>query len=360
MKNSKKIILLISSIAISFLILEFFLRILSVELPESDYDGVLYSNYSKDEMNLNLPYRHKNHGGNCVKERFNKKMRWHPRFGYNDKDVDLKCISKLFDQNKINIIFMGGSAMANYETPNYLTSIEYYMFQNDDQFRSVNLAESGARLSNELSIFLEYVPKMLNKPDFIFFFDGYNEFNSIRYNGNPEDDYYWTGGVKKRVHEPSKFYFDVALERSHFLKFLLNNILGFSSSRIQGKEIKKSKILNSAEDYIYRKEILTELCEVYEIECIFILQPAFVLSKNLNNKTDLQIKKWHEKYFKNDQMILETGYKKIILSDKKIYDLKNIFDDKSNIYFDYVHSNKYGSEIIGNNLRKILNNKLNF
>jgi hypothetical protein len=65
---------------------------------------------------------------------------------------------------------MGGSGMANYESPNYLTSIENYIFLNDDRFRSINLAEGGARLSNELSIFVENIPKLKKKPDLIIFF----------------------------------------------------------------------------------------------------------------------------------------------------------------------------------------------
>jgi hypothetical protein len=250
---------------------------------------------------------------------------------------------------------MGGSAIANYETPNFLTSIEYYMFENSDEFRSINLAERGARLSNELSIFIEYVPKMKIKPDIIIFFDGYNEFNAIRYNGEPDDDFFWAAGVKRRVHEPYKFYFDIVIERSHLFKFLLHDIFGLSSARIQPDEIAKAKIIESARDYVYRKNILDNLCSVYKIKCIYILQPVFVLSKNLIGKTDQQISKLILKHFKNDEMIYKIGYAEILNLDRSVkYNLTNIFDNQSNIYFDYVHTNKYGSKIIGKELRKIL------
>ena len=53
--------------------------------------------------------------------------------------------------------------MANAETPNYLSSIEYFAFKdNINEYRSINLGESGARISNHLSMFLEYVPKIKN------------------------------------------------------------------------------------------------------------------------------------------------------------------------------------------------------
>lgn len=355
MKTFKEKILVISSIVISLLFIELSFRIVSVDLPASDLKSSFYKEYSIEELDLSLPFRHKNHGGECIKPRFIKKMQWHPRFGYNDKNINFDCVEQLFSQGKTNIIFMGGSAMANYQTPNYLTSIEYLMFKNSGEFRSINLAEAGARLSNELSIFIEYVPKMKIKPDIIIFFDGYNEFNGIRYNGEPEDDFHWAAGIKRRIHEPSKFYFDVAIERSHLFKFLFHGVLGFSSVRIQSNEIAKSKITETARDYVYRKNILNNLCSTYKIKCIYVLQPVFVLSKNLTGKTDQQISKWTLKHFKNDEMIYKVGYAEILNLDRSVkYNLSNIFDNQSNIYIDYVHFNKYGSEIIGKELRKIL------
>jgi hypothetical protein len=354
-KILKEKILVLSSIIISLLFIELFLRILSVNLPVSDLKSPLYKEYSKEELDLSLPFRHKNHGGECIKINSRKKMRWHPRFGRNDKNIDFDCVEQLFSEGKNNIIFMGGSAMASYETPNFLTSIEYYMFKNTDAFRSINLAEGGARLSNELSIFIEYVPKMKIKPDIIIFFNGYNEFNGIRYNGEPDDDYYWAAGVKRRVHEPYKFYFDVVIERSHLFKFLFHGIFGFSSVRIPPEQIAKSKIIEAAKDYVYRKNILNNLCDDYKIKCIYVLQPAFVLSKNLTGKTDQQINKWILKYYKFDEMITKLGYNEILNLSRQTKSLTNIFDNQSNIYFDYVHTNKYGSEIIGKELRKILN-----
>ena len=355
MKISKEKILVLSSVIASLLLIELLLKILSVNLPANDLKSALYKEYSVEELDLSIPFRHKNHGGECIKPRFSKKMQWHPRFGWNDKNINFDCLEQLFSEGKTNIIFMGGSAMANYETPNFLTSIEHYMFKNSDEFRSINLAEGGARLSNNLSIFIEYVPKMKIKPDIIIFFDGYNEFNAVQYNGEPDDDFYWTAGVKRRVHEPYKFYFDIVIERSHLFKFLLHGILGLSSARIQPDEIAKSKIIESARDYVYRKNILDNLCSIYKIKCIFTLEPAFVLSKNLIGKTDQQISKFILKHFKNNEMIYKIGYAEILNLDRSVkYSLTNIFDNQSNIYFDFVHTNKYGSEIIGKELRKIL------
>ena len=201
--------------------------------------------------------------------------------------------------------------MANYETPNYLTSIENYMFEEDEKFRSINLAESGARLSNELSIFLEYIPKFKNKPDFVIFFDGYNEFLSIRYNGNPDNDFYWTAGVNRRIHKPFMYYFDLISEKSYLIKFIRQEISKIFSKN-KSDELQVSKIIRSADEYIYRMKILEKLCNVYDTKCIFVLQPIFVLTDGLNGKSDKQIKEWHEVNFKNDKKIYEMGYNRII------------------------------------------------
>ena len=358
MRISKEFILLISSIFIVFLFLELTLRYLEVNLPSKDYDSELYQNYSKQEIDDSLLFRHPNYGGECIKRKKSKKMLWHPRFGYRNKDLDIDCVNSLFEKDKINIVFMGGSAMANYETPNYLTSIENYMFEEDEKFRSINLAESGARLSNELSIFLEYIPKFKNKPDFVIFFDGYNEFLSIRYNGNPDNDFYWTAGGNRRIHKPFMYYFDLISEKSYLIKFIRQEISKIFSKN-KSDELQVSKIIESADEYIYRMKILEKLCNVYDTKCIFVLQPIFVLTDGLNGKSDKQIKEWHEVNFKNDKKIYEMGYNRIIESSNKIYDLRSILDRKSGTYFDYVHSNKTGSKIIGVALKNILNNELN-
>ena len=65
-------------------------------------------------------------------------------------------------------------------------------------------------------------------------------------------------------------------------------------------------------------------------------------------------------FFKNICLIAFNRKFEILNLDKSLkYNLSNIFDNQSNIYFDAVHFNKYGSEIIGKELRKILDFKKN-
>ncbi len=96
MKISKEKILFFSCIIISLLLIELSLRILSINLPVNDLKNPLYKEYSIEELDLSIPFRHKNHGGECIKPRFFKKMQWHPRFGFNDKNINFDCIEELF------------------------------------------------------------------------------------------------------------------------------------------------------------------------------------------------------------------------------------------------------------------------
>ena len=54
---SKEKILLFSSLIVSFLLLELFLRFTSKEIPEVTYDykHVLYKNYTEQELSRNIP-----------------------------------------------------------------------------------------------------------------------------------------------------------------------------------------------------------------------------------------------------------------------------------------------------------------
>lgn len=350
-----------------FLGLEIILRFILGPTVKSNYeklnssnDNFLYKKYSKEELSDKIPYRHEFHGGKCTVfyegyKKANVKLKWHPRYGFEGKAFDIDCINTMFSKKTKNIIFFGGSGMANAETPNYLTSIEYYLFKDNlEKFRSVNFAMSGARLSNNLSIFLEYVPNIKNI-DMAIFYDGVNEFQSIKFLGNPSDDFYWTSGVKKRIHDPTSFFFDVLTSRSKLLEIFFLNILKFDNARIvRNVTVEDKNIELAAIDYIYRKKILEDLCNIYKIKCIFILQPNFYLTKN-NNSSDhyKMIKSFYSKFYSNNENIYKKGYS-ILIKEKNIFNFTDIFDDIKNTYFDDVHSDKKGSEAIGLNLKKIL------
>ena len=108
--------------------------------------------------------------------------------------------------------------MDNIETPNYLTSIEYYLFkENLDKYRSINFSEGGSTLTHNLFQMIEIFHEFKNKSstnslkikiDKIVFMQGYNDFLSIIYNGNPLESFYWTTVIDNKVHNAAIYYFD--------------------------------------------------------------------------------------------------------------------------------------------------------
>ena len=360
---SKKIYLIFCIILIS-LFLEISLRYLlgppNKKMIANFYQNTPYNIYSDEQLDADLKFRHEFHGGECIQLGLaSSKLNWNPRFGYQDKKVDIDCINKLFSSKTKNIIFFGGSVMANAETPNYLSSIEYFAFKdNINEYRSINLGESGARISNHLSMFLEYVPKIKNI-DALFFLDGINEFNSIKYNGDPKDDFFWTAGVNKRVHSPLSFFYDIMIDRSKMLEIIFIRLLNYKSSRIAvNREVNDKNIEDTVEEYRYRKEIIKKLCLQYNIKCFFSIHPSFYLVKGLVSKSDIEIKNFFTKHFPFNQKIFEYGYD-LILNDEDVHDLTKIFDNQNEIYFDDAHTNIIGSKILGKEIFKIIKENLN-
>ena len=239
---------------------------------------------------------------------------------------------------------------------NYLSSIEYFAFKNEmENFRSVNFAESGARLSNSLSMFIEYISK-INNINLIIFLDGINEFGSIRYNGNPDDDFFWTAGVNRRINHPESYFLDIIIDRSKIFE-LLSKVLNYESSRIQYKKINLNQIKASVDDYNYRKKIIKKLCNQNNLKCVFLIQPHFYTTSGLNSKLDKKLKKSIVETFPQLKYVVQKGYE-ILLENDDVYDLTKIYNNQNEIFVDDAHTNKFGSEILGKEIMKIIKSNL--
>lgn len=204
------------------------------------------SPYSKEELRRDLPRFTERQGRDCVKIRSG--LNWDPRFGFASKELNKDCARKLFSAHETSVVLLGGSAMDNTEAPNFLTSIDNYAFGQDRNIASLNLAESGARHSNMLIRFLHEIVEL--HPTYVVFFDGFNEFNSVRYGGVPEDDFYWTAGVKDRVDRPFLFLRDKLVEWSHLLQLIALKSGFVNSARMVRSNIDPRLVEQAAEYYV--------------------------------------------------------------------------------------------------------------
>ncbi|HSX19649.1 MAG TPA: hypothetical protein VLG38_00830 [Gammaproteobacteria bacterium] len=287
-----------------------------------------FASYSSDELDLRLPLYTETHGLACVNViRKPNTMHYAPYFGWNTQQLDLDCAKQHFAKQGTKILYFGGSAMENFEAPNYLTKIDHYVTTLNPTVVSLNLAESGGRSTNNM---MRIMIEGIDLPsDYWIFLDGYNEFNSIKFNGNYKDDFYWTASVSDRIHHPIKFLFDKLIAKSKLTEKLFYGTGLVKNSRVRRTSISDEEINAAADYYVQNFKKINILCEAKKVQCVFLLQ-AYERSAD----------PWSTR-------ILDIGYARILqqLGDKVI-DLRPRFADHTDAFVDDVHYNKKGSELV--------------
>jgi hypothetical protein len=306
--------------------------------------------YSVEELRHDLPRYSERQSGDCVIIRTG--FHWDPRFGFASKKLNKACARNLFAAHKTSVVLMGGSAMEDAQAQNYLTSIDTYAFGDDPSVASLNLAESGARHSNMQFRFLHEVLEL--HPTYAVFLDGFNEFNSVRYGGAPDDDFYWTAGVKDRVEHPLLFFRDKLVGSSRLLELLALKTGFINSARIVRTHVDPQLVTQAAEYYVNTRAHTETICKAYGIKCIFIIQPTALL-----DKTPSESAKWAVQQdlrsFRSDADVFRTGYDYILSkAGDKVLDATHLFDGKGDVYIDVVHFNKLGSKLMGDYIRDTL------
>ena len=306
---------------------------------KDDIYGRLYSPAELRPSEQILPRQ----GGRCVRQR--QGMHWDPRFGLASKTLDMACAKELFKSARTKVVLLGGSAMGGAFAPNYLTTIDYYAFARDEDFASINLSESFARLSDMSARFIHEIIEL--RPNVAVFLVGFNEFHAMQYGGLPGDDFYWTAGVTRRVHRPMMFLLDKAIDSSKLAQALLIQTGVYLSPRATRKI--DLTLVDQEVDYYFRtQEYTSVLCRQYSIKCFFILQPTSLVQSNLNDRDRLIVQE-RLKYFPQSQKIMTRGYAllKRGRNGNRVQDASGLFDGVADAYFDVEHFTKVGNALLG-------------
>jgi hypothetical protein len=283
-------------------------------------------------------------GGRCVRQQ-RQGLNWDPRFGLASKTLDMACAKELFKSARTKVVLLGGSAMASAFAPNYLTTIENYAFGRDEDFVSINLSESYARLSDMSARFIHEIIEL--QPNVAVFLVGFNEFHAVQFGGLPGDDFYWTAGVTRRVHHPMMFLLDKAIDSSELAQALLIQTGIYLSPRATRKI--DLTLVDQEVDYYFRtQEDTSVLCRQYSIKCFFILQPTPLVQSNLNDRDRLIVQE-RLKYFPQSQEIMTRGYAllKRGRNGNRVQDASGLFDGVADAYFDVEHFTKVGNALLG-------------
>lgn len=342
-KNKKFIIFLIFILFI--FLLEFCSRF--IFFSSSFSTAKKYDDYSSEELNSNLPLFLNVNGGECIQ--FTNRFEWNQWWGYTSKKLDLGCAKELFKKKDTTIVFMGGSVMANTGAINYKTSIDYFATNIFYNFASINLAESGARHKNMSIRFQSEVIPL--SPKFVFFLDGFNEFNSVRYGGEPFNDFYFTAGVRNRVHNPHLFFLEKIIEKSKFAEVAIVRTGIYKSSRIALDRILIENLVESAKNYLQNARITKSLCESYNIKCFFILQPQIFYSSLEEHK---EIIHFSSSVFKHISFENLYGYDYIKANCEFCIDYSDLLKDVPNTFYDPVHFGKIGNYILGQKFKELI------
>jgi hypothetical protein len=313
----------------------------AVARRKDDIYGRLYSPEELRPSELSLPRQ----GGRCVHQIFSGGMRWDPRFGLATKTLDMVCAKEFFKSARTKVVLLGGSTMGGAFAPNYLTTIDYYAFASDENFVSINLAESFARLSDMSARFIHEIIEL--RPNVAVFLVGFNEFHAMQYGGLPGDDFYWTAGVSRRVHHPMMFLLDKAIDSSKLAQALLIQTGIYLSPRATRKI--DLTLVDQEVDYYFRtQEYTSVLCRQYWIKCFFILQPTPLVQSNLNDRDRLIVQE-RLKYFPQSQEIMTRGYAllKRGRNGNRVLDASGLFDGVADAYFDVDHFTKVGNALLG-------------
>ena len=306
-------------------------------------DGIYGRQYSPAELRRSeqiLPGQ----GGRCVRQQ-RQGMNWDPRFGLASKTLDMACAKELFKSARTKVVLLGGSTMGSAFAPNYLTTIENYAFARDEDFVSINLSESYARLSDMLARFIHEIIEL--RPNVAVFLVGFNEFHAMQFGGLPGDDFYWTAGVTRRVHHPMMFLLDKAIDSSELAQALLIQTGIYLSPRATRKI--DLTLVDQEVDYYFRmQEYTSVLCRQYSIKCFFILQPTPLAQSNLNDRDRLLIQE-RLKNFPQSQEIMTRGYAllKRGRNGNRVLDASALFDGVADAYFDVEHFTKVGNALLG-------------
>jgi hypothetical protein len=307
---------------------------------KDDIYGRLYSPEEMRPSEQVLPRQ----GGRCVRQQ-SVGMHWDPRFGLASKTLDMACAKELFKSAKTKVVFLGGSTMGGAFAPNYLTTIDYYAFARDEDFVSINLAESFARLSDISARFIHEIIEL--RPNVAVFLVGFNEFHAMQYGGLPGDDFYWTAGVSRRVHHPMMFLLDKAIDSSKLAQVLLIQTGIYLSPRATRK-IDLTLVDQEVDNYFRTQEYTSVLCRQYSIKCIFILQPTPLAENHLMERDRLIVQE-RLKYFPQSQEIMTRGYAllKAGRNGNRVLDASGLFDGVADAYFDVDHFTKVGNALLG-------------
>lgn len=305
-------------------------------------------------------------------------------YGANEYEGDLVNITNYHNSRKVSytssiedadliLWFFGGSTMLDLgnEDKNTIPSIVAREFNKEGiKIFAANFGMSGFNSTLERIKFFELLQKTneKEKPNTVIFYHGVNDAAYSFFYDSPyslpnfisEGQKLIVNGdyIKITLYGIEKYLWKTAavaskIKNSLSSLFVLKNNNKSTTDKKQKFQIEyEHKIKKSAEYFINNEIIVNSICENFQINCYFFLQPYLFTKKNptqfekeLLMNEDTNTLEWHSQYY-NEVSEIKKNYKH--------FDLSNVLDESHNYsdYYDWIHLGPKSSEVIG---KKIFN-----
>ena len=159
------------------------------------------------------------------------------------------------------------------------------------------------------------------------------------------------------MHNPYRLYIDKAIELSGFLELALVHTDLYQSSRNVRNVGYDAKLVNEASAaYLRDKSVTSSLCESFDIECVFIIQPHVFGSLSAEHQQIISVT---SERFPAAERIRTEGYGRILEGCGDCVDMSSVLDDVPRGFLDPVHFGKEGSQRLGGLFRDLILQAMN-
>lgn len=264
----------------------------------------------------------------------------------------------------IIVWLFGGSTMQNLETIDKLTianSIALNLKESGIKATVFNFGVGSFQSSVESIKFQDLLRRTSpsEKPDFVIFYDGYNDaaYTYLSGAGNIQRDLsekmeflITSNHPKLLVYSASNIFDKYSYLWKHYIKPRIDTMLFDPATFFDNKQ----NLIKGVEMYVLNTQMIRGICKELQIKPLFILQPMIYTKEN---PTDFEIS---TKESLNQLLIkfMEEFYditREKMRSYDDFNDLSHIFDNsKRNDFYDYGHIGPYSGVDIGFHLSQIV------
>lgn len=288
-----------------------------------------------------------------------------------NSDSTRKTDNPCKNRNSIRIFMFGGSATFSPGTRDNNTIPSYISRKLCAESISVEVTNFGqvGYVNSQEMIQLLLELRSGNIPDYVIFYDGFNEVYSSYQNkiaGLPMNL------ENRRIEFGSRYKFNliIPLTQTNFMQIITTPKLKTITTPIVGMFPKKKILINNnltdlaytaVGIYLQNKKTIDLLGAEYNYTAFYFWQPAIYTKKVLSDDEKRVLSYVEKKRSDSDiEKLFEEAYKIIgSYEGDRFYDLSLVFDNINNsIYYDNVHVSDEGNEIIANRMVDLIKNKI--